>query len=360
MSESPATGDWPGPDKAVSAESALWPTIPGDEILQEVGRGGMGVVYQARQISSKRLVALKLIRDGALADRQERGRFQIEAEAAARMRHPNIVLIYEVGAHAGRPYFAMEFVAGGGLDRRLAGQAQPAEQAAKLVRTVAFAVQHAHERKIVHRDLKPANILLAPIPKSEIRNQSGGDSDSAFALNSEFRIADFLPKITDFSLAKRLDSDSTAWTRDGDVLGTASYMAPEQAAGRVSTIGPAVDIYALGAILYELLTGRPPFLADSWNQTVQQVMLDEPIPPWQLRAGVPRDLETVCLKCLEKEPARRYTSALELADDLDRFLKGQPVAAVPLGTRERLARLARRDGYQIVDEIRPRASKYRL
>src|SRR5437879_5414564 len=170
MSECPATGDWPAPGAALSADSVSWPTIPGFEILQELGRGGMGVVYKAKQISSNRPVALKLIRDSALAGPQERGRFRIEAEAAARMRHPNIVQIYQVGEHAGRPYFAMELVAGGGLDRRLAGQPQAAQEAAELVRTAALAVQHAHEQKIVHRDLKPANILLAPNPKSETRN----------------------------------------------------------------------------------------------------------------------------------------------------------------------------------------------
>jgi serine/threonine protein kinase len=354
MSEYPPTGEWPAPDATQAADVGPWPTIPGFEILRELGRGGMGVVYKARQTSSNRFVALKLIRDSALAGPQERGRFRIEAEAAARMRHPNIVQIYQVGEHEGRPYFAMELVEGGGLDRRLAGQPQAPEEAAKLVRTVALAVQHAHEQKIVHRDLKPANILLQ---RSEVRGQKSevGSQQSQQGQSSSSDlcplISDLCPKITDFSLAKRLDTDSTAWTRDGDVLGTANYMAPEQAAGRVTEIGPAVDIYALGAILYELLTGRPPFQADSWNQTVQRVLLDEPVPPWQLRPGLPRDLETVCLKCLEKEPVRRYASALELAEDLERFLKGEPVAAVPLGARERLARVAARDGYQIVDEI---------
>jgi serine/threonine protein kinase len=326
MSEEPATRDWTPP-------SADWPAIPGYEILAELGRGGMGVVYRARQVSSQRPVALKMIRDGALASPQQRARFQIEAEAAARMRHPNLVQIYEVGEHAGRPFFAMELVEGGSLDKHVGGRPQPAAQSADLVRTLALAVQHAHERKIVHRDLKPANILL-PSPS--------------------------LPKITDFGLAKRLDSDSTAWTQDGAVLGTASYMAPEQAAGRVRDIGPAVDVYALGGILYELLTGRPPFLGDSWEQTVQQVLHDEPAPPARLRPDVPRDLETVCLKCLEKEPERRYVSAAELAQDLGRFLEGQPVAAVPLDARERLARLAGREGYRILGEIGrgPRSTVY--
>jgi serine/threonine protein kinase len=357
MSESSITGDWPA--NQAGADTLAWPVIPGYEILQELGRGGMGVVYKARQIRSNRLVAMKLIRDGVLAGPQERGRFRIEAQAAARMQHANIVKIYEVGEHAGRSYFAMELVEGGGLDRRLAGQPQPAGEAARLVHTLALAVQHAHEQKIVHRDLKPANILLQKSKvrgqRSEIRGRKSNVENERPEKSSSSDlcplISDLCPKITDFSLAKRLDGDSTAWTRDGDVLGTASYMAPEQAAGRVQEIGPAVDIYALGAILYELVTGRPPFRADSWNETVQQVVLDEPTPPRQLQPSVPRDLETVCLKCLEKEATRRYASALDLADDLERFLQGRPVAAVPLSARQRLARLAVRDGFQIVDEI---------
>jgi serine/threonine protein kinase len=321
MPEPPATIDCPGPAGEVPAE---WPVVPGYEVLGELGRGGMGVVYKARQVSLKRLVALKLIRDGALAGPPQRARFRIEAEAAARMRHANVVAIYEVGEHQGRPYFAMELVEGPSLEKHLAGQPQPAPRAAELLRTLAIAVGHAHAQNVVHRDLKPANILLS---------------------------AEGAPKVTDFGLAKRLDSQSTAWTQEGAVVGTAGYMAPEQAAGRTHEIGPAADVYALGAILYEMLTGRPPFVTDSWQKTIEQVLHDEPAPPARLRPGVPPDLETICLKCLEKEPARRYGSALELADDLGRFLEGKPVAAVALSATERLARLAARDGYQLGAEI---------
>jgi serine/threonine protein kinase len=338
MSERPATTGSRLPADVIAGEL---PTIPGYEILAELGRGGMGVVYRARHGGSNRLVALKMIRDSALAGPQERGRFRIEAEAAARMRHPNIVPILEVGEHAGRPFFAMQLIEGESLADWIAKrEAQIADAHARDVgwlAQIADAVQHAHERGIVHRDLKPANILL----------QRAADAGGSALRGS----LDAIPMVTDFSLAKRLDTESTAWTHDGSVLGTINYMAPEQAAGRVRDIGPAVDIYALGAILYEMLTGRPPFQAETWNETLQLVLLEEPTPPTRLRPDLPRDLETVCLKCLEKQPDRRYARAADLAHDLRRFVAGRPVSAVPLAAGERLSRFAARDGYEIVAEI---------
>ncbi|QDT56137.1 Serine/threonine-protein kinase PknB [Caulifigura coniformis] len=317
------------------------PAIPGYEVLSELGRGGMGVVYRARQLSPSRLVALKLIRDSVLAGPQERGRFQIEAEAAARVQHPNVVAVYDVGSHQGHPYFAMELVEGGSLADQLKGESQPPRDAAALVSVLALAVHSAHEQKIVHRDLKPANILLErSVPTTEVP---------------------WTPKIADFGLAKRLDSNSTAWTMDGALLGTASYMAPEQAAGRANEVGPPADIYSLGAILYELLTGRPPFVADSAIGIVEQVLHAEPVRLTQLLANVPADLETICLKCLEKSPAARYADAAELAGDLDRFLSDVSIAASAIDPFERLVRCAARDGYQIGDEIGrgPRSVVYR-
>jgi serine/threonine protein kinase len=312
------------------------PVVPGYEVLGRLGRGGMGVVYQARQVGLGRLVALKMVLAGPHAGEEELARFRREAEAVARLQHPHIVQIYEVGQHDGLPFLSLEFVDGGSLDGRLAGGPVAAQPAARLLEVVARAVHYAHERGIVHRDLKPANILLqrkseTPNPKSE---QGGAVSDLGF------RLSDFEPKVTDFGLAKRLDRQ-TARTRTGAVLGTPPYMAPEQASGGTGHVGPAADVYALGAILYELLTGRPPFQAATPMDTIMQVLSAEPVPPGRLAARVPRDLETVCLKCLEKDPQKRYASARELADDLGRFLRGEPVAArrvSPLGRAWRWCR----------------------
>ncbi|MBX9626970.1 MAG: serine/threonine protein kinase [Gemmataceae bacterium] len=357
MNTSSATGDWtPAPDGATDR-----PTIPGYDLLDELGRGGMGVVYRARHVPTGRLVALKVIRDAALAGPTARARFRVEAEAAARVRHPNVVEVYEVGEHAGRPFLAMELVAGGGLDRHLGGTPLPAREAAELVRLVALAVQAAHDRNIVHRDLKPANILLSPVIKSSSL-QVIKSAEEKLARLDDLRLGDLMtPKVSDFGLAKRLDADTTAWTQDGAVLGTPGYMAPEQAAGRVHEVGPGADVWALGAVLYECLTGRPPFRADTRDETVRQVLHDDPEPPGRVEPGAPADLETVCLKCLEKEPARRYGSAQALADDLGRFLAGVPVIAVPPTPVERLGRSAIRDGYRLVGEVGrgPGAAVYR-
>jgi tetratricopeptide (TPR) repeat protein len=273
---------------------------PGYEVLGELGRGGMGVVYRARQKALDRSVALKVILGAAHAGADQLARFRAEATAAARLSHPNIVQVFEVGDHAGSPFFSLELVDGGTLADRLRGEPQPPRQAAELVRTLARAVEHAHSRGVVHRDLKPANVL----------------------------IADGIPKVTDFGLAKQQAADSKL-TQTGAILGTPSYMAPEQAEGDGALVGPAVDVYALGAILYECLTGRPPFKAATVVDTVYQVRHDDPIPPSRLQPKLPRDLETVCLKCLAKKPEQRYTSAAALADDLDRFLNNEPVRARP-------------------------------
>jgi serine/threonine-protein kinase len=288
--------------------------VPGYEVLGELGRGGMAVVHKARHLGLKRLVALKMILAGAHAGEADLARFRAEAEAIARLQHPNIVQIYEVGEHAGRHYLALEFVDGGTLAQRLNVTPLPPREAAELVRALARAVHYAHGRGVIHRDLKPANILLA---------------------------RDGTPKVSDFGLAKQLAQD-TGQTQMGTLLGTPSYMAPEQAEGHTKEVGPPADVYALGAILYECLTGRPPFRAPSVAETLEQVRLHEPVPPRRLQPKVPRSLETVCLKCLEKGPQKRYGSAGALAEDLRRFLGEEPILARPPGPAARFALWCRR------------------
>jgi WD40 repeat protein len=305
------------PPAGATARTA--PTLPGYEILDELGRGGMGVVYQARQKNLKRLVALKMVLAGTHAGREELDRLRAEAEAVARLQHPNIVQIYEIGDHDGVPHISLEYVDGGSLARRLADRPLPPDEAARLVEVLARAMHYAHQKGVVHRDLKPANVLLATSPVD------GG----------------LMPKITDFGLAKHLDEEAGR-TRSGALLGTPSYMAPEQAAGRVRQVGPLTDVYALGAILYECLTGRPPFRAATVLQTLEQVRHHDPVPPSRHNPKVPRDLETVCLKALAKEPAGRYPSALMLAQDLERFRAGESILARREGRARKVWRAVRR------------------
>ena len=299
---------------AITAEAVAPPSIPGYAIEGELGRGGMGVVYKARQLGLDRTVAVKMILGSAPAVAAAGERFRAEAQAIARLHHPNVVQVHAVGEHDGRAYLVMEFVDGGGLAGRLDGSPWQPHRAAGLVEVLAGGIAAAHRVGVVHRDLKPSNILLAD---------------------------DGAPKIADFGLAKLMDSDSEL-TRTGALLGSPMYMAPEQAMEQGGAVGPPADIHALGVILYELLTGRPPYRGATITQTLEQVRSSEPVLPSRLVPHLPRDVETICLKCLEKDPERRYGDAGQLADDLRRYLDGRPILARPTGRLERAARWARR------------------
>jgi len=283
------------------------PDLPGYEILGELGRGGMGVVYKARHVKLNRIVALKMILAGNYASQADLVRFLAEAEAVAALQHPNIVQIFEIGQHDGLPFFTLEYVDGGTLTDKVRDHPLPAGEAAALVEQVARGIQFAHAKGLVHRDLKPDNVLLT---------------------------SDGTPKVTDFGLVKRVEKGSDL-TQSGAIVGTPSYMAPEQADRKGKTVGPAADVYALGAILYRLIAGRPPFHASTPLDTVLQVVSDDPVPPSHLQSMTPKDLETICLKCLRKEPEKRYACVRALADDLNRFLRGEPIQARPVGTIER-------------------------
>jgi WD40 repeat protein len=318
------------PFETPAAGEAL-PRVAGYETLKVLGRGGMGIVYLAWQSGLARLVALKLMLAGTRANSRERLRFRKEAEAAARLQHPHIAQIYDVGEADGQPYLAMEYVAGSSLADQLAGKPQPWRTAVALVAALADAVHHAHQRGIVHRDLKPANILMQRPGRDAAPSKPTTDLGT--------------PKIADFGIAKMVIGGETP-TASEAVLGTPGYMAPEQANGGCRSVGPAADIHALGAILYEMLTGRPPFQGAGALETLEQLRFREPVSPRSLVATVPADLETICLKCLRKDPGRRYASALALAEDLERFRAGEPIQARPVSTRERAGKWVRRHPWQ--------------
>jgi WD40 repeat protein len=328
------TGQTAGEASSESSVAGGLPDIPGYEVQSKLGEGGMGAVWKAWHRTLARVVALKTAKAG-----EDPERFLTEARAMARLEHPLIVPVYEVGESGGRPFFAMEYLEGGSLDRYLAGDPLPPREAAGLVRTLAQAVAAAHRQGVIHRDLKPANVLLAGT-----REKGKGTSQQKTAPTSSPLPLPFslVPKITDFGLAK-LTTGGPGQTQSGIILGTPSYMSPEQAAGQGKTVGPATDIYALGAILYECLTGRPPFKADSTVLTIALVLSEDPVSPRHLQPGVPKDLETICLKCLHKEPAKRYPSADALAEDLRRFGAGVPITARPVGLAERGWRWCRRN-----------------
>jgi serine/threonine-protein kinase len=332
------------PTAVTAGPLAGWPSLPGLELLAVLGSGGMGVVFKARQAKLDREVAVKFLRDAHRADSGQRQRFLQEARAVARLRHPHLVQVYEfgevpaAGGATSQPYLVLEYVPGGSLADLLRGSPQPPREAARLVETVAEAIHYAHQQGVIHRDLKPANVLLQ---RAEVQGAEPAEGVRGLpAWPPRALTADLCAKVTDFGLAKFLAGSDL--TRSGEMLGTPSYMAPEQAAGKPGAISAAVDVYGLGTILYETLTGRPPFAAATVDATLALVRQEEPVPPRRLQPTVPRDLETICLKCLRKEPGRRYGSAEELAEDLRRFRAGELIRARPVGLGERLLVWCRR------------------
>ncbi|HEY2787568.1 MAG TPA: serine/threonine-protein kinase [Fimbriiglobus sp.] len=325
--------------KSVEKSAGIPEHIGKYELRELIGAGGAGVVYRGWDPTLRRDVAVKVLKSGESSSESERERFRREAEAVARLNHRNVVHLYEVGDHDGRPFLVMEYLPGGTLRTRFGGQSVSPFEAAAMVKTLARAAHHAHAKGIIHRDLKPANVLLEETRLDDRTSIMNRETVESILDN---RSVVLTPKITDFGLAALLGPDDVP-SAIGNLMGTASYMAPEQAEGRPGWVSPAVDVYALGAILYELLVGRPPFLGESPIDTLRSVVTEDPVPPRKLQPKLPRNLETICLRCLRKDPAKRYPSAAALADDLHQYLDGRPIEARPVGLIERTTKWVKKN-----------------